>query len=565
MQFKDFAIYLDKLEKTSSRIEITKILAELFKKTSGDEIDKVVYLSLGALAPGYKGIVFNLAERMMIRVMAKAYGKEIKDVLAVYKREGDLGNTAGKFATKSGKNLSVSEVYSKLYKVAVEAGEGSQERKVEAAAEVLNEADPLSARFIARIPVGKLRLGFSDKTILDALSWMEKGDKSLKGELEKVYQVRPDVGFLAKVVKEKGGKKAGLHVEPVVGTPVLPMLPQRLKSPVKMIEKMGEVSIEPKLDGLRLQVHFNQKIGVKAYTRNLNETSWMFPELAEIKENINAKEIILDTEAVGVDETRKILANFQTTMNRRRKHEISSFAAKVPVFFYAFDVLLVDGKSLMDMDYKSRRKSLEKVVKEGKLFRIVDYQITKDPKVITEENKEKRKQGLEGIMIKKVSGAYVPGRTGWRWVKMKEAEESAGKLADTIDAVIMGYTAGRGKRAGFGLGQFLVGVRDGESIKTVTKVGTGLTDEQFRELNRRLKSLVVSAKPKEYEVHKLLTPDFWVIPSVVVEIAADEITKSPSHSGGLALRFPRLVNFRDDKSPDQATTLSELKKLAKLQ
>lgn len=564
MKFSELAKYLDRLEKTSSRIEITKILAELFKKSSVGEIEKIVYLSLGTLAPGYKGIVFNLAERMMLRVLSKSSGEKIEEVLALYKREGDVGNAATKLARVYTKETSVSEVYSKLYKVAVDEGEGSQERKVDAMAKVISELDPLSARFVARIPIGKLRLGFSDKTILDALSWMESGDKSSKANLEKAYQVRPDVGFLARATKEKGSKKASEIISPEIGTPVIPMLSQRLKSPSQMIEKMGEVSVEPKLDGLRLQIHFSQKI-IKAFTRNLNETSWMFPELTKAREYINAKEVILDTEVVGVDEKRKTLANFQTTMTRRRKHEIESISAKIPVVFYTFDILFIDGRSLMDKPYLERRKELEKVVKNDKLLKIVDYEITKDPGRITKLNKEKRGEGLEGIMVKKIEGAYIPGRTGWRWVKMKEAEESAAKLADTVDAIIMGYTAGRGKRVGFGIGQFLVGVKDKDKIKTITKVGTGLTDEQFKELSKRLTEIKVKEKPKEYEVHKLLTPDFWVMPKVIVEIAADEITKSPNHTSGLALRFPRLVRFRDDKSSEEATTLSEVKKLLDLQ
>jgi DNA ligase-1 len=129
----------------------------------------------------------------------------------------------------------------------------------------------------------------------------------------------------------------------------------------------------------------------------------------------------------------------------------------------------------------------------------------------------------------------------------------------------MGYTLGKGKRASFGVGQFLVGVRDGDNIKTVSKVGTGLTDEQFRELNERLAGIRVREMPKEYRVSKLLIPDFWVLPSIVVEIAADDITKSPNHTAGLALRFPRLVRFRDDKSWDEATTLGEIRKMYKLQ
>jgi DNA ligase-1 len=148
---------------------------------------------------------------------------------------------------------------------------------------------------------------------------------------------------------------------------------------------------------------------------------------------------------------------------------------------------------------------------------------------------------------------------------MKQVESSEGKLSDTVDCIVMGYTVGKGKRVGFGLGQFLVGIRDGDLVKTVTKVGTGLTDDQFRELKTRLEKLKVNEKPKEYVVSKILEPDFWVTPEVIVEIAADDITKSPNHTANFALRFPRLVKFRDDKSFKEATNLKEVEKLFKLQ
>ena len=217
------------------------------------------------------------------------------------------------------------------------------------------------------------------------------------------------------------------------------------------------------------------------------------------------------------------------------------------------------------MTYLDRRKALGKTIKGGKLLQLVDYQITRDPKVIEKEMNREVTEGLEGIIVKRANSRYVAGRTGWRWVKMKEAESAVAKLADTVDCVVMGYSAGRGKRVEFGVGQFLVGIKHKDKIKTITKVGTGLTDDQFRELKKRLSKLEVKKKPKEYEVPRELEPDYWVKPGLVVEIAADEITKSPRHSSGYALRFPRLFKFRDDKSVNQATTISEVKKLFKLQ
>lgn len=565
MLFRELSYYLERLEKTSSRIEITKILAELFKKTPSNEIDKVCYLVLGGLAPSYEGLILNIAEKMMFRVLAKAYNRDISEVIKIYKEKGDLGSVAFSLAKNNISKLTVSDVHSELMNVAKEGGEGSQERRVEILANLLKNLDPLSSKYASRVPVGRLRLGFSDKTVLDALSWMQEGDKSLKPLLEKAFQVLPDVGFLAREVKEKGVEKACKGVSPVVGIPVLPMLSQRIKSPSEMIEKMGEVDVEPKLDGLRILIHFVRGKFVKAFTRNLNETSHMFPELTKIDKFVNCDSAIFDCEAVGLDEATKMMANFQTTMTRRRKHDIGETSKKVSIDFYIFDIISKDGKSLMDNNYPERRKVLEQTIKLGGPFKLVPYEITKSSERINELYKKRIKEGYEGIMVKRVNSGYIPGRTGWRWVKMKQGEEAQGKLADTIDVVVMGYTTGRGKRASFGVGQFLVGVKDGDKIKTTSKIGTGLTDEEFREMKRRLTKLNVKDKPRQYEVHKNYTPDFWVAPSLVVEIAADEITQSPTHTAGIALRFPRLVKFRDDKSPNEATTLKELKKLFDLQ
>lgn len=565
MKIGNLSKYLQKLEDTSSRNEITKILSDLFKESSKDEIDKIVYLSLGTLAPSYKNIIFNIADQMMIRVLAKAYSLDLEKVKSAYKQKGDLGTVAYELAKSKGSNPEVSKVYEELVSIAKEGGTGSQERRVDRMATLFGSLDPLSAKFVTRIPLGKLRLGFSDLTIIDALSWMERQDKSAKPDLARAFEVLPDIGLLAKQVKENGIKNATSNPKPVLGVPVAPMLAQRLASPEEMVKKMGKVGIEPKFDGVRVQIHYKKGEKVHAYTRNLHDISDMFPELEKVGNQINAKEVILDTEAIGVDEKTKSLLDFQTTMTRRRKHEVASFASRIPITFYVFDCILVDGKNLMKESYLKRREILKKVVKNGNLLRIDEEATTEDPKAIESYYYQKIKEGLEGIMIKKADSGYVPGRTGWRWVKMKQTEKAAGKLSDTVDCVIMGYTQGQGKRVSFGLGQFLAGVKDGEEFKTVTKVGTGLTDIQFKTLKDKLQKIVTKEKPKEYVVNKILTPTYWVKPEVVVELAADDITKSPNHTAGYALRFPRLVGFRDDKAPKDATTVKELENLYKLQ
>lgn len=559
--------YLEKLEKIASRNTMTEVLVELVRELKGDGIEKAIYLMLGRLGPLYDNPEFALAEKQVIKAIALAFDQETEAVTKLYKRKGDLGEVAFRYKVKGErlevKGLEVTDLYDELLKIAKDGGQGSQERKIEGLANLIKKTDTISAKFIVRIVMSKLRLGFSDKTIIDALSVMEKGDKSAKANLELAYSLRPDVGWLVKTVKEKGVSEA-VKQKAEVGIPISPMLCQRLKTAKEMINKMNIVAIEPKFDGTRVLVHFDRngkEWQIKTFTRNLEETSWMFPELKEIGKHVKANKLILDCEAIGYDPKTKKLVNFQTTITRKRKHGIAAQASQVPIRFYIFDVIYKDGESLLDNTYEERRKILKETILGKDLLVVDDYWVTDDPKMILQKHKELIAQGLEGVIVKKIDSQYVPGRTAWRWVKMKEAEDSAAKLSDTLDLVVMGFNAGKGKRTSFGLGAFLVGVKDGNKILTISKIGTGLTDEQFKELKHRLDKIVTNKKPVEYEVDKNLYPDVWVEPKVVVEIAADEITKSPTHSAGVALRFPRLVRFRDDKNTEQITTLQEVKEI----
>lgn len=561
-------MYLEELEKTSSRIEITKILARLLGEVPADEVSIAVNLLLGQLAPSYRGVVFNLADKMVIRAIAEGFSVSDSEVLREYKHQGDLGKVAQSFSensNNSGTSISLKEMYASLMNIAEVQGDGSVERKIEGLSNLFKKADAIAAKYIARIVLGKLRLGFSDKTIIDALSWMESGDKSKSKLLESSYQAMPDVGALASEVRENGIEVACEDITPKIGIPVMPMLAQRLKSADEMIKKMGKVAVEPKFDGLRAQIHFQRGGRTLAFTRNMKDISDMFPELGNIGNCLSVDSAILDSEAVGLDAETMKMVDFQTTMNRRRKHQIAQSLKKTPLRFQVFDAIFVDGKSLMGHGYESRRRELSRIISKNEVLVVDDYFITDSPEAIREKHEELLKKGLEGVMVKKLDSGYVPGRTGWRWVKMKEVESANGKLADTVDAVIMGYTRGRGKRSSFGVGQFLAGIVSGESILSITKVGTGMSDIKLAELSQKLKKIEVEGMPKNYRVHKDLYPDFWVRPEVVVELAADELTRSPKHTAGLALRFPRLVRFRDDKDVSQATTLNEIKKLHEIQ
>lgn len=567
MKFKELSNYLSKLEKTSSRNEITQILSELFKRSDASEIDKIVYLVLGQLAPNYQGIVLNLAEKMMLRAIAKAYGVSGDEATKLFKSKGDLGNVAEFLNKKQDSTLSVSEVFEKLIAIAGVGGEGSQEEKLDQMAKILSALDSTSARFVARIPVGRLRLGFSDMTILDALSYMVKGDKSARAEIEAAFNVMVDPGKIAKEVKEKGLKNLK-DITPEPGTPIRPSLAERLPSAEKILEKVGKVvAVEPKYDGFRSQVHIfeeNGKKKVRLFSRNLESTTDMFPDIVAAATEINVKNAIFDGEAIGYDPKTDKFLPFQETISRKRKHGVEEASKSLPLRLFVFDILYKNDKSLLGLPFNERRQILlETIPGKTKNLEVTRQEVVNDPERIRDLIKQFLGEGLEGALIKKLDAPYKTGARGYHWVKYKKTTEAG--IADTIDCLVMGVNKGKGKRTGFGVGAFLVGIKDGDKFKTVSKIGTGLTDEQWREIDKRSKVLVSSEKPKEYDVDKNLEPDVWTKPSLVVEILADEITKSPIHRAGLALRFPRLVKFRDDKDPKDTTTIKELNHLFEMQ
>jgi len=594
MQFSTFSSYLAKLEKTSLRNQMTQILAQLFKQCDPQEIDKVCYLSLGQLAPKYEGIEFNMAEKLMIKAVAQSTLIDKVIVLKDYKENGDLGNTIEKFRKEikksSSKNLNISEVYNQLLLIAQENGEGSVERKINKMANLLKELDPLSVKYVVRMPLGKLRLGFSDMTILDSLSWLGAGNKSLRPQLEKAFNVLADIGKIARIFKLKGIK--GIKsIKSEVGVPIRAAKAERLANAEKILEKMdGQCVLEPKYDGFRVQVHLNKikdlrskieveeknlelfsnkekkEYFVRIFSRNLEDTTHMFPEIVKAVQKLPVKSVILDGEAIAFNPKTNEFLPFQETVQRKRKHDVENKAKEVPLKVFVFDILYLNGELLLNKPFKERRNLLEKILinqeNQGSTLKITEQKAVSKAKEFNAFFKTVVNEGLEGLMAKKTDSIYQAGARNFNWVKYKVGMKS--ELADTIDCVVMGYYYGKGKRTTFGIGAFLVGIPDKNKILTVSKIGTGLTDEQWQTIFKSLISLKISEKPKEYVVDKNLYPDVWCKPKLVVEIEADTITKSPIHSAGMALRFPRLKRFRDDKNADQATSLAELKKLVKI-
>ena len=582
MRFSELAAYLEKLEGTASRNDMTKILADVYAKADHEEADALSYLLLGELLPSYRGVEFQIAEKMMIQILAATYDTPADRVLAQFRRTGDLGDIAYELADsreKKGKGMSVREVYGRLTAIARDAGTGSQERKIRAMSDLLGALDRASAKYVARIPVGKMRLGFSEATLLDALSLMLKGDKSARPAIERAYNVTADIGAIAKRVK-KGGLASLSRLQAEPGTPIRPSLAERVAKVADAMEKAGpEVGLEEKLDGLRMQMHVWQEgkeKKVMLFSRNLENTTAMFPEIVLAGKQLSVKNIILDGEAIGYYAKTGTFAPFQETIQRKRKHDVAEFAEKLPLSIFVFDILYLDGKSLLDRPFLERRALLERALpKKDNTIRLTSFEKTSDPGRVEKALAASITKGLEGLVAKNLTAPYEPGSRGFHWVKLKATTAALGNLRDggkkglpdTIDCVVMGAYRGRGKRAGFGIGGFLLGVRGGDGrYYSLSRLGTGLSDENFREAYRRIKTLEVKEQPKEYVVEKETAPHIWIRPSLVVEILADEITLSPRHTAGkkasdgrgYSLRFPRLVRFRDDKKAADATTADEV-------
>lgn len=572
MTFSKLAQYFEKLEETSSRLALIDILSRLFNEVKSDEIAQVCYLLQGRVAPFYEPLEIGMAEKSVAAAMARTYGVDREQVLKDYGKLGDLGIVASQLSNKkqvTSNKLSADEVFETLRGIARTTGEGTVEKKISALAGLLTKIDGVSAKHLVRIPLGTSRLGIGDPTILDGFAKAKLGDKSKRPLLEGAYNRVSDLGLIGEVLWTKGIRGVqGLEVS--VGRPIRSELAERLPTTEKVMEKLGQVNAQRKLDGFRVQIH-KEGDKIRLFSRNLEETTLMFPEIVEgAKKQIKAKSAILDAEAIGFNPTSDEFLPFQETTQRRRKYGIEEMAKKIPLKAFVFDILYKNGKSLIEQPLSDRLKVLTETVGEGEVLFAEPGEMVDHVDRLQQLLDDAISKGLEGLVVKRPDSKYEAGARNFNWVKLKR--HSSGELKDTIDCVILGYIYGRGKRASFGAGALLVGVYDdkNDEFVTVSKIGTGLTDEEWREVHKRADKIKVEKKPAR--VNSILKPSVWIAPEIVIEVLADEITRSPVHTAGAstssasgekeagyALRFPRLVKFRGaDKTAEDATTVKEL-------
>lgn len=585
MKFLDFCIYLQKLEEVSSRNTKIEILSELLSKISIQEVREVMYLLNGRIAAKYEPIEFNFSVKMLLNSIQLIVEENEKghDIKAEYSKIGDIGDFTYKirkgYKDNENKAYEILEIYKLLQTIAYTSGKGSQALKISIFSKLFKEVSALEVKYIARIIVGSLRLGMNEKTLIDALSWVKAGDKSLKKIIEAAMGVRSDIGLIAEDVLKTELNEINKKFENytiIPGVPIASKLVERERGVGAVFERIPEGFLQPKLDGLRAQIHKYSQNGqsiVKVFSRNFEDITEMFPDLVEAAKEIPISSFVIDSEAVAYNFENKRMLPFQDTIQRKRKHDVDDVSKQIPVRSMFFDVLYFEGKDLSRLPIEKRIPYLDEIGKHSKY--ITKLQTIKfDSEIVFSEFFEDcLRQGLEGVIVKKTGTVYEAGTRNFDWIKLKASSKS--ELVDTIDAVVMGYYIGTGARNKFGLGALLVGVYNEKEdrYETVAKVGTGITDEQFVTIKSDLLGITRTEESDKYFIVKSLEPDVYVDPKIVVEVEADELTISKVHTAcigkfdddkGISMRFPRLKVWGRDKDPEQATSTEELFRMYEL-
>jgi DNA ligase-1 len=560
------------LEAASARLELIGRLAELVRQTPDDLLPTVALLCQGQIAPDFAGVELGLAERMAARAVAQVAGVPAEQVLAGSRETGDLGLATERLLAERGSDqpatLEVEAVFAGLHQVAEAQGTGSQARKLAGLVGLLGQATPLEARYLVRTVTGTLRLGIGTATILDALAEVHAGGRKQRLILERAYNICSDLGLVAATLVHGGlAEVEAMRVR--AGNPVRPMLAQRMSEPAEILARLGGTcAAEHKYDGIRVQAHRTADGALELYTRRLERVSGQFPDAVKALEaGLVPREAILEGEVVAVDPASGELRPFQDVMFRRRKYGVDEATKDVPVSLFCFELLYADGEDLTGLPYLERRARLAKAVTPSPRLRLTTAEQVDDEARLETVFQQAVADGCEGLICKSVAptAGYQAGARGWLWIKLKRDYRS--ELSDTLDLVVVGALAGRGRRAGM-YGALLLAAYDPatERFQTVCKCGTGFSDAELAALPARLAPLARAERPPRVDARR--HADVWFEPAVVVEVLAAELTLSPTHTAawgllkedsGLALRFPRFTGrWRDDKSPTDATTVTEV-------
>ena len=436
----------------------------------------------------------------------------------------------------AGPPLSFADVAAAFAAIAETQGQGARQSKERLVGQLLARASQAEREILARVVSGEMRTGVSDGLVLEAIAQVAAAPV---GAVRRAALWLGDLSTVA-VLGVTGGAAALAAATARPGVPLLPMLAEIAADVGEALAAhRGRSALEFKYDGARIQLHRDGD-GVAVWTRRLSDVTRSLPDVVAIaRRDLGHAPFILDGEVLALDPAGRPLP-FQELMRRfRRVHGVDALVREMPLALYFFDCLMVDGRSLIDEPYERRWEALAGVTGGRHLAERV---VVADVEAGRAFFARALEAGHEGVMAKDLESPYEPGGRGKRWLKLKAAE--------TLDCVIVAADRGSGRRRGW-LSNYHLAVRDGGGFADVGKTFKGLTDAQFAEMTSRLWGLATA--DDGYTVR--------VRPEVVVEVAYNEIQKSPTYRSGLALRFARITKIRDDKGPTQTTTLAELSTL----
>ncbi|MCX6814423.1 MAG: ATP-dependent DNA ligase [Candidatus Aenigmarchaeota archaeon] len=571
MYYSRLADTYEELEKTPAKLKKSGIIARLLKESEPKEMGMIVLLLQGKVFPIWSEKELGIANLLMIKAISSATGFPAQKVEERFKRTGDLGLVVEELiknkrqSTLFRKRLMVEKVFGNLQKIAEVEGKGSQDRKFQLVSEIIGSAEAKEAKYIVRTVLGELRVGVAEGIVRDAIAeafFHENERKEAINAIEWGWFLTGDYGEIAGIAKEKG--LVGLRkVRLDIGKPIQVLLAEKSPSLIDALESFDECAIEVKYDGARVQIH--KKEGkIWLYTRRLENITKQFPDLVElVKKHVKGSEFIIEGEILAIDPKTHRPMTFQTLSQRiHRKYDIEETIKQIPIQVNLFDVIYLNGKSFFESAFKERRKVLESIISEvpGK-FQLAEELITKDLQKAEKFYKKALEENQEGVMVKNLKALYQPGRrVAGGWLKVKPTMEN-------LDLAIVGAQWGTGKRAGW-MSSFVLGARDEKTGRFLEcgMMGTGLKEKEqeregdksrlqssvtFQNLTKMLKPYIESDKGSSIKIR----------PKVVVEVAYEEIQKSPNYESGYALRFPRILRIRFDKGIEQADTLKRLERL----
>ncbi|XP_057372551.1 DNA ligase 1-like [Daphnia carinata] len=609
---------LELIEETSSRLKMIEILANYFRSVfllSPNDVLCSVYLCLNQLAPAYIGLELGVGEGIIIKAIAQATGRTADKVKADVSAKGDVGLVAE--ASKSTQKtlfifrpaiLTVNSVFSKLTEVAVMTGNSSQTKKVDKIHGLLVAAKQLEARFIARSLAGKLRIGLAEQSLLQALAFAASAtppnqpspptqlncfqglsSEAIKAKVEAAavilktaYCQCPSYDRIIPVLLREGVAALPLHCTLTPGVPLKPMLACPTRGVGEVLQKFESTKFtcEWKYDGERAQIHLLENGEVRIYSRNQENNTSKYPDIISrfqswIAPSASVRSAIIDSEAVAWDTEKKTILPFQILSTRKRKDAVEA-DIKVQVCVFAFDLLFINGESLVEIPLIERRQKLW-----NSFHRVdgqFDFATSRDPQSIEEIEEfldESLKGNCEGLMVKGLvkDATYEIAKRSKNWLKLKK--DYLDGVGDTIDAVVIGGYLGRGKRTGL-YGGFLLACYDenNEDYQSLCKIGTGFSDEDFQTHSDFLKNHIIQKPKPYYRFDQTLSPDHWFEPVQVWEIKCADLSISPVHRAavgiidpvkGISLRFPRFIRIRPDKNPENATSAEQIADLYKSQ